>query len=1056
MAKPGHSTPHSCPSAKQYHPLSPYNNAPRTRSKRLFFSSPFLLLLASFVLLSSTFSSSITEAAPPARRSHSGTALLDKVHFVGGLGTAALTDTTPLKSITTLDLLTGNTTEIALTQGIYNHASSTTPFSSDKYEPGQIGLGFGQTTGGVPMGALDWVGPVLGNVIAAPNVTTSGPYAQQPLAARAGHSMVQYETNNLWVFGGYTLPLNDTRQPARDTPTFDYSSNVWSNQTKIGLYRYGHASAVASTDNIISCYGTLLYPLKEKVVVPTSECVSFSIMKTTFTKINLIFSNADDTIKGGLIGHSLVASPLKNGKLYMFGGTNENGDTYNQNLYILDTTGLPNVWIKKVTPTYDMALVPSARSDHVAVAVGAQDGFMIIHGGVTGPNTMADGEAYYYYMATDKWLDVPTFVERYQAQQLTAQSEVNPWILIAGILIGVSLLGGCVVVYIWRGIRKDTARRLEREAADRQSMASPDFAAMDAAAAENRKSGSGLSGKKGRTPHPIYGMTEEDDHSLSNGPFMSTSSLIQAENSAKKTKSKGDNTYHSNHSKPWVTEPASPGGTTLTENGSINGYYSSNSSQTPSRLNKKGSNASSQNSMATRNNNNTGNNNQPGTGTTSESYYNPRDLFVDDDDSSITVSLASETSTNNMSPWTGPVRVSTDLAPPNPRFSRGAIPQAHRQLVDAIAIGAASPMPSAYAFSSSRNSNGWDTSSPGGSLSSRDDEYHRRSVNSMQWVSFEPMDLAGRPESQIYDPLSHQQQQQRSGNSNGGGLTIRNNTSMYRTSLTSQPIIIPSSTQNNPRMSMFGGSNTSDTNTEDSGSYYGPGGKRISTALATRQQRRSIRNSQDSLNSASGGRHHSYQQQQQQQQQMTNNNSGKAGEEEEVFVTKVLPIITNKLTKPTLAKVVTQQRGSRIVVPSTGPLSDQRSPLSQPSEEGTGLGIDFSGFSTSQDTYMSGYGSGSGVNSNSSPRRTSYQTRRTSNLNPNKPATNNSRQQQRDSTNVILKMPPAPKHTDSNSGGGGGGSSSLNPRSRDQQQLQADPVARNSIMDVGQELSGYF
>lgn len=281
---------------------------------------------------------------------------------------------------------------------------------------------------------------------------------------------------------------------------------------------------------------------------------------------------------------------------------------------------------------------------------------------------------------------------------------------------------------------------------------------------------------------------------------------------------------------------------------------------------------------------------------------------------------------------------------------------------------------------------------------------------------------------------------------------------MYRTSLNSQPITTPYS-NNNPRMSMFGGSNTSDTNTEDSGSYYGPGGKRISTALATRQQRRSIRNSQDSLNSPNGGgRHLSYQQQHQQQQQMANNNNKPGEEEEEVFVTKVLPIITNKVMKPTLAKVVTQQRGSRIVMPSAGPLSDQRSPSSRPSEEGTGLGIDFSGFSTSQDTYMSGYGGSGGaggINSNN-PHRTSYQTRRTSNLNPNKSSnTNNnihSRQQQKDSTNVILKMPPAPKHPDVGEGGGGGGG--LNPRSRDQQ--PAAPGVRNSIMDVGQDLSGYF
>ncbi|KAF9134392.1 hypothetical protein BG015_003424 [Linnemannia schmuckeri] len=1049
MAKSGHPIPHSCPSGTQlkHHLPSSYNKTQRTRSKRLFFSSS-IFLLAFFIFLSSTFSSLTTEAAATARRGHSGTTILNKVHFLGGLGTAATKDITPLKSITTLDLLTGATTETVLTQGIYNHAGSTEPFGgSDKDLSGRIGVTFGQTTGGVSMGALAWVGPR--DVSAAPNYTNSGPYAKQPLVARAGHTMVQYQSNNLWVFGGYMLPLTEPKQPTRDTPTFDYSSSGWSNQTKIGLFRFGHASAVASTDNILSCYGTIFYPPKEKIEIPTSDCVNFSIMKTAFTKTNMIFTNEADRITDGLIGHSLVASPVKEGTLYMFGGISEKGK-YNQDLYILDTTNLPDIRITKVTPTDDMALVPSARTDHVAVAAGVREGFMIIHGGISGNDTMADGEPHFFHMSTNKWLDLPTFVERYNAQLLQDQKEVSAWVLIAGILAGVSVLGGCVGMYIWKGIRKDTAKRLEREAADRQSVISPDFAAMEAAAAENRKSGSGLSSKKGRTPHPIYGMTEEDDHSLSNGPFKSTSSLIQAENGTKKTKSKNqsDSTYQSNHSKPWVTEPASPGGTTLTENGSINGYYSSNSSQTPSRLNKKGSNASSQNSMATRNNNNS----RPGAGTTSESYYNPRDLYVDeDDDSSITVSLASESSTNNMSPWTGPVRVSTDLAPPNPRFSRGAIPQAHRQLVDAIATGAASPMPPSYAFTSNRNSNGWDTSSPGGSLSSRDDEYHRRSVNSMQWVSFEPMDLAGRPESQLYDPLSHQQyqQQQRSANGGGGGLTVRN-ASMYRTSLTSQPITIPSSTQNNPRMSTFGGSNTSDTNTEDSGSYYGPGGKRISTALAARQQRRSIRNSQDSLNSANG-RHHSYQQQQ--QQQMASSKEG----EEEVFVTKVLPIITNKVTKPTLAKVVTQQRGSRIVVPSAGPLSDQRSPPTRPSEEGGGgLGIDFSGFSPSQDTYMSGYGTngsaGGGVNSSNNPRRTSYQTRRTSNLNPNKSSTNSSRQQQRDSTNVILKMPPAPKHTDNNDSGGG--NSSLNPRSRDQQ--AAAPGVRNSIMDVGQDLSGYF
>lgn len=722
MAKPGHPTSHSCPSRTQHH------DSIRTCPKRLF-SSPFLFLLASLFFLSSHSSFLGTaEAAGIARRGHSGTTILDKVHFVGGLGTAALNDTTPLNSITTLNLKDGNTTETPLSKGIYNHAGSTVPFDNVKDVSGRIGLSFGQTTGGASMATLSWVGPVTGTVEEASNFTSSEPYKGQPLAARAGHTMVQYQSNNLWVFGGYMLPLSPTIQPARDTPTFDYSSKNWSNQTKVGFFRYGHASAVASEDSILSCYGIIINPSREKDI-QQSACVSFSVMKTAFTRTNLIWANKDDEIKGGLIGHSLLASPVKPGVLYMFGGMSEKGDKYNQDLYELDATNLPDIKIKKLTPDYDVAYMPSARSDHVAVAAGAQEGFMIIQGGVTGPNTMADAEPRFYAMNINKWLDVATFVERYNAQQLNVKPEANAWALIGGILIGVAALGGCVAMYIWRGIRKDTAKRLEREAADRRSVVSPDFAAMEAAAAENRKSGSGgMSSTKGRTPHPIYGMTEEEDHSLSNGPFKSTSSLIQAEVSgAKNTKSKNQgDTYQSNHSKPWVTEPASPGGTTLTENGSINGYYSSNSSQTPSRLNKKGSNASSHNSQATRNNNN-----RPGAGVTSESYYNPRDLYVDeDDDSSITVSLASESSTN-VSPWTGPVRVSTDLAPPNPRFSRGAIPQAHRQLVDAIATGAATPMP-AYAFTSNRNSNGWDTSSPGGSLSSRDDEYHRRSVNSVQ------------------------------------------------------------------------------------------------------------------------------------------------------------------------------------------------------------------------------------------------------------------------------------------------------------------------------------
>ncbi|KAF9136062.1 hypothetical protein BGW39_008025 [Mortierella sp. 14UC] len=616
----------------------------------------------------------------------------------------------------------------------------------------RLGVSFGQTANGAPMGALGWVEPLVGNLLEGELTTTSGPSTGQPLAARAGHSMVQYGNNNLWVFGGYQLPRGNgsANQPSlvatRDTPMYDYSARTWSNQTKVGLYRFGHASAKAYGENILSCYGTILSSPKD-LNPPTSECVYFAVMKTAFQSTTLVWPNQDDMILNGLIGHTLVASIPENGILYMFGGTSEDGKKYNQDVYRLDTTNLPRIRITKLIRPDAVGLLPSARAQHAAAVAGTNKGFMIIQGGVTGPNVMADPVPYYFSMSQEKWLDQAAFVQAFNAQLEQAQPEVDAWVLIAGIVAGVAVMGGCVGIYIWRGIRKDTVKRLEREAADRQSI-SPDFAAAAAAAGhgENRKSSGGYSErgsttkKSGRTPHPIYGMMEEEDHSLSNGPFKSTSSLIPAEDyghsSGKKTKSKGgSNTYQSNHSKPWVTEPASPGGTTMTENGSINGYFSSNSSQTPSRLNKKGSNASSQNSMATRNNTPSGNNpnNRAGGGGTSDAYYNPRDLYMDeDDDSSITVSLASESST--MSPWAGPVRVSTDLAPPNPRFSRGAIPQAHRQLVDAIATNASAPMPSGSSYASSnRNSNGWgDTSSPGGSLSSREDEYHRRSVNSMQ------------------------------------------------------------------------------------------------------------------------------------------------------------------------------------------------------------------------------------------------------------------------------------------------------------------------------------
>lgn len=228
---------------------------------------------------------------------------------------------------------------------------------------------------------------------------------------------------------------------------------------------------------------------------------------------------------------------------------------------------------------------------------------------------------------------------------------------------------------------------------------------------------------------------------------------------------------------------------------------------------------------------------------------------------------------------------------------------------------------------------------------------------------------------------------------------------------------------------MFDGSDT----TEDSGSYYsGPNGKRISTAMAARQQRRSLRYSQDSQPSSSG----------------------------EPFTTAVLPVVTSKVAKPTMAKVVTHQRGSRVVMPSQGPLGDRGTTLDD-SESSGGLGIDFSGFSNE------GYLPGGNSNSHSRANGTSftnaaaYQSRRgSSTLNPahNRTAgtagaagskreskiSASAAQRVRNSTNVILQMPPAPKNSGNNSNSGQGGSG-------------IDPSElRNSIVELGQDMPGFL
>ncbi|KAF9278427.1 hypothetical protein BGZ68_008582 [Mortierella alpina] len=984
MAPRSHTTQPSAGSSPVLTAASTPSQPPRRRT-----APPLLLALALLVL------PLLADADGPttiARRGHTATLLDDHVHFVGGQ--VNLTEGSYVRTISTLNLNDLQFKETPTTWAIRDHAATTNRTVADTaaFEFNKVGIMFGLTGDGQPADALQWLDPATGELTAG---------AGDQLSSRYRPSQVQVG-NNILIFGGMR-PIRGVQSAVSDSPVYDISGRSWSARSR-GFTRYGHASARIGLDYALSCFGAAFDD------APVQPCSLFSVMSASFSPAQLRWDPAVkfDEFAYGRMGASMVTSVPDNNVLYIFGGLQ--GGKTSQDLYRLDASKVPAITVTKIPPPENTALLPSGRHRHAAVAVGSLHGFMIIQGG-SDINNMSDPNVYYFDMKMDTWIDGATFKAEYAKQKAVAVKEVDVWFIIMGILAGTLALGGLVGLYIHKGVKNNERERQRKEADERDSAR---FSTM----AENSPNGerSMMEGKG----HPIYPRGGSEDHSLSMGPFKSTSSLIQPEISGNSTTKKPEKmTSDVYQTKPHavITEPHSPGGTTLTENGNQSGYFSSSS--TPSRLHKNNSSGSSQHhrhgagplgaAAATSQKGSPAPATGPNGPAGHEPYYNPRDLFLDDDDdSSITVSLASE---STLSPWAGPVRVSTDLAPPNPRFSRGAISQAHRQLVGSM---------NATNGSAARggDSSGWDTSSPGGSLSSREDsEHQRRSVNSMQWVSFEPFDLSTRPESGQFDPAG-----QRS------NLTIRN-ASMYGANNRSSV----QSNSNMNRRSMFDGSDT----TEDSGSYYsGPNGKRISTAMAARQQRRSLRYSQDSQPSSSG----------------------------EPFTTAVLPVVTSKVAKPTMAKVVTHQRGSRVVMPSQGPLGDRGTTLDD-SDSGGGLGIDFSGFSNE------GYLPGGNSNSHSRANGTSftnaaaYQSRRgSSTLNPahNRTAgtagaaaskresktSASAAQRVRNSTHVILQMPPAPKNSspgsgnNSNSGQGGSG---------------IDPSElRNSIVALGQDMPGFL
>ncbi|KAG0214370.1 hypothetical protein BGX28_002187 [Mortierella sp. GBA30] len=993
-------------------------------SARLPTTTPLLLIV---VLLLSLVLPHPLDAAPPStttvpRRGHTATLINDTIHFVGGQGSTSDVALS-VKTISSFDMNELLFTETPTTLSVFGHAatSNRTIQSSNltSAADNSIGISFGFSDNYTQAMALQWVNPATGEITQGSDLGNG-----MQLRRRNGHSLVQLG-NRLWIHGG-----RSTGKSIPDTPTYDISGRVWSNRAK-GLSRYGHASARVGQDKTVSCFGI---NLNEDPYLAT-DCVYFTIASATYSPARLRWTNPDDRItiyNGARMSHTLVTGVPNDHMLYMFGGSDDTERFFFQDVFQLDVSGLPDITITKIpiTPA-GAAFAPPARADHAAVTVGSRQGFMIIQGGyVTNNNnkTMVDPKPYFFDMKAGVWINSTAFQEAYQAQKPPPIKNINVWILITAIVAGTMVLGACTALYIRSGVKKDERKRLEKEAAERADSSS--FSPMEENSPGRERNIGAL---------PIYSLGNIEDHSLSMGPFKSTSSLIQSEDEnagGKSFKKKGEkmtsDVYQSIHSKSRTavnSEPYSPGGTTLTENAHQSGYFSSSSN--PSQLNKNNSNGSSQYSRQGTGSSGTAASSARGTPTSAvaghEPYYNPRDLYIDeDDDSSITVSLASE---STMSPWVGPARMSTDLAPPNPRFSRGAISQAHRQLVGSIITN------NNNSTVRGGDSSGWDTSSPGGSLSSREDgEHQRRSVNSMQWVSFEPFDPSARPESGLFDPHA-----QRS------NLTVRN-ASMYGNNRSSVQ-----SNSNLNRMSTFDGS---DSNTEDSGPYYsGPNGKRISTALAARQQRRSLRKSQDSQLSSSG----------------------------EPFSTTVLPIVTSKVAKPTLAKVVTHQRGSRVVMPGQGALTGDRA--SDESELNGGLGIDFSGISgdgyllsgttnnsdkanrvsfTNSAAYQSRRGSSTlnpghnrGAIGAGGGTITGSNNKRESKLGPSQPSVSNPvrqrQQKQRNSTNVVLQMPPPPKNhglspgKSGSSGDNNGGSNNNDPSG-----------LRNSIMELGQDMPGFL
>ncbi|KAG0236973.1 hypothetical protein BGW42_002186 [Actinomortierella wolfii] len=1037
---------------------------------------------------------------PQPRSLHTGTYMGDDIHFVGGLGA----NDTVATQLQTLRLSALSFTPTKADFQVYGHVAMVSNRSETE---GTIGVMFGSVAGKGGGDPLRWV-----QVAKGISTSTKQPHTNKTstqLTGRQGHSIAQIGSKH-YIIGGMTLTSN---KPIKDIPVYDAATDEWTViEPTIPVQRVGHTSIALDDKNILICFGRDISPPPPAAPAPTatttgvappsktgaavaavptssatpavgdsiatSDCLIYEVPTSTLKPARLNIIDPTISFQDGRLGHTMVRNAQSQKFLFLFGGTNRAENVTYSDMIIFDIGDIDSINVSApppsrfIDPEKEAKIVPSKRAFHSATAVGGHGNLMVIFGGADPKHTLPDSRPYFYDMNEYTWMDDEEFVKAFEKSRKD-ENYVSVWVIISSIVGAVALLGVAVFTYIWRGLRKTEEEKRRKEYESRLSTMSGGRFSLNNGAGGR---GIGLGGaaaaaaamddKENKRRH-VYPSGSMDDHSMSNGPFKSTTSLIQPPPDAlSKNKNhqlhhhRGDSDATSISTMSYSRDHSQSDNTLSGENG-----YRRTPPRTP------GNGSGGQASMST-----------PATGGSGSSaattlnaggapYYNQLDLYPDDplsnsgnnrrhpDDDDDDTSISNSEST--MSPWTGTLHVVNphddfEFAPPNPRFSRGAISAANRQLVSGA---------NGHRSSVTSYNNGWENSSPGGiSVSSRDDESHRRSVNSMQWVSYEPLDIMNhRPDSEIFDPLSARSIVANgamstgaagaggSGGNGGGGLTVRNASWIQST--------------DTPRGSVYGnyygngmsGGNSSDgggtTTSEDSfapgtfGGYHSPasssysgGERRISAALMARQQRRStLRNSQDSFGSNPGG---------------TGPSTLATSPPDASYVTKPIPVLSSRSGKPNVHPMPPLPTAAS-VEGATGEYNSVEG-MSTRRKDGGGLGrgehsdnrlsfglptIDGPSLSTSMGMTTSGninlnaallnIGPSDGqMTLSSAPlpsTASAHEPRISSMLNPKRTSRTTSvyyGQQQNipqqppqahtshrpGSTNVILKMPPPPKH----------------------------------------------